>query len=139
MPRKILYPLLTGALVLAMSGCTGGSSDIEASLGEEFTLSIGQSALITGEDLEIEFEDVIEDSRCPRDVTCIWAGRVSCIVTITDNDFSYRMVLTEPGLTDHYTRETYEEYHLAFHVEPYPEAGKNISKDDYRLLLIVSE
>ena len=79
------------------------------------------------------------ESRCPRDVTCIWAGRVSCMVTLTDNDSSYRMVLTEPGLTDRYTSETYEAYHLAFHVEPYPEAGKNISKEEYRLLLIVSK
>jgi len=49
------------------------------------------------------------------------------------------MALTEPGLTDQYAKETYEEYQLTFHVKPYPEAGKKISRDEYRLLLIVSK
>jgi hypothetical protein len=49
------------------------------------------------------------------------------------------MTLTEPGLTSDFTREEYEEYELAFHVTPYPEAGKNIANDTCRLHLIVSK
>jgi len=49
------------------------------------------------------------------------------------------MVLTEPGLTDEYTRERYEGYELAFYVTPYPEAGEKIPTDEYRLHLIISK
>lgn len=133
------YILALVALVLSLSGCAGTPPEVEASLGQEFSLSIGQSALITGQDLEIRFEKVVEDSRCPKDVTCVWAGRVSCIVEFTDSDSLYRMVLTQPGLTDQYAQETYKEYQLTFHVEPYPEADDQISTDEYRLHLVVSK
>jgi hypothetical protein len=49
------------------------------------------------------------------------------------------MTLTEPGLTSEYTTEVYEEYKLAFHVTPYPEAGKKIANETYRLHLIISK
>jgi hypothetical protein len=100
---------------------------------------MGQRALIAGEHLGIKFEEVTEDSRCPRGVTCIWAGRVTCVVEITHDESSYRMALTEPGLSDEYSRESYEEYGLAFHVTPYPEEGKKIPPDEYSLRLTVSK
>jgi hypothetical protein len=124
---------------LTASGCGGGPSDVQARLNEEFSLSMGQRALITEENLVIRFEEVIEDSRCPREVTCIWAGRVTCMVEITQASVSFHMALTEPGLSDEYTTESYEGYELAFHVTPYPEAGNKISPDEYRLHLIVSK
>jgi hypothetical protein len=102
-------------------------------------LSIGQHAFIAGENLEVTFKEVIEDGRCPGGVTCIWAGRVTCVVELTHTGISYRMVLTEPGLTDEYSKERYEGYELAFHVTPYPEAGREIPKDMYRLHLIISK
>ena len=100
---------------------------------------MGQRALIVGENLEISFEDVIEDSRCPRDVICVWAGRVTCMVELTHAGSSYRMALTELGLTDDYSKERYEDYELTFHVTPYPEAGKKIPPDAYRLHLTVTK
>jgi hypothetical protein len=47
----------------------GVSSTNEVKLGQEFTLSIGQNAAITGENLTIKFAEVISDSRCPQGVT----------------------------------------------------------------------
>ena len=43
-------------------------------LGEEFKLGVGKSAAVKGEGLEIEFVSVVEDSRCPQGVDCIWEG-----------------------------------------------------------------
>ncbi|MFH1296378.1 MAG: hypothetical protein ABIJ04_03790 [Bacteroidota bacterium] len=126
------------AIVLTASGC-GQFDNLWVRLNEEFYLSIGQRAFIAGENLEVRFKEVIEDSRCPTGVTCIWAGRVSCVIELAHTGSAYRMVLTESGLTDEYTRERYEGYELAFHVTPYPEAGKKIAKDTYRLHLIISK
>jgi hypothetical protein len=123
-------------VVLAASGCSG-LADIQVHLDEEFCLSIGQRASVTGEDLAISFEEVTEDSRCPSGVTCVWEGRVSCVVELTHAGSSYRMTLTEPGLTGEYSRELCQEYELVFHVTPYPEAGKEIAGDTYRLHLTI--
>jgi len=136
--KRSFYVFAFLAIVLTVSGCRPLGS-LQVSLNEEFCLSIGQSASIAGEDLEVRFKVVIEDSRCPRGVTCIWAGRVSCVVDLTSTGHSYSMVLTEPGLTDEYTRERYEGYELAFYVTPYPEAGEKIPTDEYRLHLIISK
>ena len=95
--------------------------------------------MVTGEDLKIRFEEVVEDSRCPGDVTCVWAGRVTCIIELTQAGSSYRMALTEPGLTGEYSRDIYEKYEFTFHVVPYPEAGKKIPESAYQLNLIVSK
>ena len=126
------------AIVLLLGGCIG-TGGVKADLGQEFSLSIGQTATIEGENLQIRFEEVVEDSRCPTGATCVWEGRVSLTVEITENDSPYRMVLIQPGLTDQYTRETYQGYQLTFKVEPYPEVDQEIAPGEYRLLLTVSK
>jgi hypothetical protein len=42
---------------------------------------LGESILL--ESYTIKFVEVLEDSRCPKDVTCIWAGRAKILVEIT--------------------------------------------------------
>jgi hypothetical protein len=136
--KRSLHFLVFLCFVSAASSCSA-LDDVQVRLNEGFSLSIGQRASVTGEDLAVSFEEVTEDSRCPSDVTCVWAGRVSCVVELTHAGSSDRVTLTEPGLTSEYTREEYEEYEVAFHVTPYPEAGKKIANDAYRLHLIISK
>jgi len=126
-------------ILISLAACGSAPAKVYADLGEEFSLSIGQTAAIRGQDLQITFEDVVEDSRCPSNVTCIWAGRDSSIMKIVQASSQYRMVLTEPGLTDEYTTVTYREYQLSFQLRPYPTAGQSIQRDAYRLQLIVSK
>ena len=52
-------------ILLSLNGCNGTPTGIEAALGEEFSLPIGQEVRITGENLRVKFVDVIDDSRCP--------------------------------------------------------------------------
>lgn len=111
----------------------------EYSLEEEFILYINESVIIAGEDLRMKFIEVSEDSRCPKDVTCIWEGRVTAVVEISTDGSSQQLELSQPGLTDAPARETYMGYELTYKVEPYPEqAAVQIMADEYRLLLIVS-
>ena len=51
-------------------------------LGKEFKLVKGEVAYFKQEVIEIKFSNVTEDSRCPADVVCIWAGRVSVVVNV---------------------------------------------------------
>lgn len=133
-----LYLLAFLAIASTASGC-GRFDNLQAHLNEEFSLSIGQRGFIVEENLEVRFEEVIEDSRCPTGVICIWAGMVSCVIELVTRGSAYHMVLTEFGLTDEYATEKYKGYELAFHITPYPEAGKQIDKDNYRLHLIIGK
>jgi len=141
--RRLLWiGLCIPGVALAVALLAGCSDRVESGLGEEFSLAIGQSASITGEDLEVTFLDVVEDSRCPRDVVCVWEGRVTCSVEFVspasggqDGD---TVMLTQPGLTDEAAVETYQDYRIAFWVIPYPEANTPVPRDEYRLFLTIT-
>ncbi len=138
MRKLVLLVIVFVALLPASSACRLG--DTEASLGQQFSLAIGQGAQITGENLKISFKEVIEDSRCARDVICIWEGRVISLLEITQDGTSQEIVLTQPGLTDQPAVETHSGYRFTFGVEPYPEeADKQIKSGEYRLLLTISK
>lgn len=136
MLKRLCVLFLVSVVIASLSGC---NSTIKASLDTEFTLSIGQSAIISNESIEIEFADITGDSRCPSDVTCIWAGEVSCEVNISQSGEQNRIILTQPGLTDTSSEYIYQGYAIDFKVSPYPESGTTIEKGDYRLTLIISK
>jgi hypothetical protein len=123
---------------LPTSGSTP-SGEVRGLLGEELLLHIGQTAFIADENLKVEFVRIAEDSRCPKGVVCIWAGRVLAEVRISAGDATDGLVLAETGLTEAYATTDYQKYRLSYHVEPYPEQGKTISDSQYRLLLTVSK
>ena len=39
-----------------------------------FELDFGETAIIESENLEVTFESIVQDSRCPSDVICVWQG-----------------------------------------------------------------
>jgi len=133
--KLLMMTFLLCTTLFASSAC----SNDKVSIGDEFSLHIGQSASIRGEELQIKFLEVVEDSRCPTGVTCIWEGRVSCLVEITYRESLHSVVLTEPGLTNFPPEQSFQEYKLAYHIEPYPEAGIDIAKDEYQLHLRISK
>jgi hypothetical protein len=42
--------------------------------GREFDIAVGQEARVKGSNVVIRFRGVTNDSRCPSDVQCVWAG-----------------------------------------------------------------
>ncbi len=128
--------LILAALLLVGSACQPG---VKAGLGEEVSLAIGQSVSITGENLRVSFKGVSEDSRCPTGATCVWQGRVICLVKVSQGGAAYLLSFIQPGLTDQSAEQDFLGYRFAFSVEPYPEVGKEIASSQYRLLLTVSK
>jgi len=43
-------------------------------LGQEFTIKLGEQVVLAGDDVRITFAEVLNDSRCPPNVQCIWQG-----------------------------------------------------------------
>jgi len=130
--------ILISLLILTiLSGCQGSDGTVKATLDKEFSLAPGQTTMLTGEPLTVQFIEVQEDSRCPKGAMCIWQGRVSAVLQVSDGSDSTKMVLTEPGLSDQHGRGTYKQYEFTSHVQPYPELVKQIDKEDYRILLTI--
>ena len=81
MRRSKLLLLLVAALVVGCKSATEEplNSDPESAVvvsevGQTFDLRPGQTARVGGNALLIGFRGVAQDSRCPTDVTCVWAG-----------------------------------------------------------------
>ena len=73
---------LVAASLVAMAACAPVETAVVARPGIEFALTPGKTASLSGEDTQITFRGVVSDSRCPVDVTCVWAGDASIELTI---------------------------------------------------------
>jgi hypothetical protein len=62
--------LIAAALLIALLGCSQSVTGPDAS--GQVSLRYGQSATVNG--TRVSFAEVVEDSRCPKDVVCAWAG-----------------------------------------------------------------
>jgi hypothetical protein len=71
---KVAAALLPVCMLLAAT-CKKADFDgsKKADLNKSFSLSVGEKAIINTDRLLIELS-VIDDSRCPANVQCIWAG-----------------------------------------------------------------
>ena len=134
------YILVIVAILISFSvfvSCGSSPKEITANLGENVNIKIGQSVSIAGEELKLKFVEVVADSRCPTGVTCIWQGEVTCLVEITYRGSVFSKVLTQSGGEP--AKSDFESYGIAFGIEPYPAAGKEIKDSDYRLQVEVNK
>jgi hypothetical protein len=77
--------LIACGLLLAGTGCAGVQTAAVVEPGASFTLAPGETAAVRGTDARLTFKRVTEDSRCPVDVTCVWAGDAKIEITISRN------------------------------------------------------
>jgi hypothetical protein len=105
-------------------------------LSKEFSLGIGQSASVEGEGLVIKFKAVLEDSRCPINVVCVWAGNGKVEFEVMDTDGQNKSVFLnteeEPG------EVTLKRHKLKLiYLNPPRIDGVSISPGDYSVTLLV--
>ena len=116
-PMRWSIPLV---LTLALAAC--GESDVD----EELTLALGEAAVTSDGGPKLTFEEVIEDSRCPMDALCVWAGQVVIDVSVGNaSPARHSMRPDESVLWDRF------EVRLV-RVEPYPSSAAPIEPSDYR-------
>jgi hypothetical protein len=49
----------------------------------EFELAVGETATLQDQDVSVQFKSVAADSRCPSDVSCVWAGDAELVLRLT--------------------------------------------------------
>lgn len=76
--RKIAVALMFVSASCMTPSQPGSTSSVSPSIqvppGRQFQLGVGQEARIQGTPITVRFQKVDEDSRCPIDVNCVWAG-----------------------------------------------------------------
>lgn len=135
------------SVAVAVAAACGGSTQdsdslaapavtIEARQGETFRLRPGQTARLRGESLVIAFRGIAVDSRCPRDVTCVWQGdalaRIGASTDGTDFEPFDLHTALEPMAVE-FAGHTVR----LVAVEPYPVSGEPIDPSRYIVTLRV--
>jgi hypothetical protein len=127
-------------LLLCLLGATGCAEKNPVTpstgIGSPFTLTPGQSAVVTGTNIRLQFVRVSSDSRCPTDVQCVWAGDAVIVVRATDASASanYDLHTGDPKLTAARHSDVLIEL---LQLQPYPASGRSIEPSDYRATLQV--
>ncbi len=86
--------LLLAALVMAPA-CNflqdSTNDDVIVSLDEAFQLSVGDTGIL-GNELQITFQKLTSDSRCPLDVQCVWEGEIEAAFLVATSNASDTIV-----------------------------------------------
>ncbi|MEH2326834.1 MAG: hypothetical protein V7K32_25380 [Nostoc sp.] len=113
---------------------------VGTSLDTPFYLKYGKTAYLSTENIEIKLSKVIQDSRCPTKVTCIWQGQVIIGLDIIKNgkQVSTLMLTLIPG-RDSLPIQFLDNYSVRLlEVSPYPQSEKMIDIKDYIATIVVS-
>jgi hypothetical protein len=108
----------------------------EVALSHEFKLKAGQEVLVKEAGIKVSLDEVLEDSRCPTGVKCIWAGNGKVRVKVSKA--KGEAVSVELNTSAGPQSSTYEGYEVKLmRLDPYPRNGSTIGKDDYVATLMV--
>lgn len=109
----------------------GAAGDQPAGSAKTIVVANGQSARVEDTPLSITLEAIIDDSRCPEGVTCIWAGDVSARIRVDDGTHAPEtatLSLNQPnGDTVHGDHRV-----TLTAVTPFPKADQKIDPRTYR-------
>lgn len=139
--KKILIILL-----LLGTSCEGEPEPKTVSLGEPFSLAYGESVLVAGEEIEVEFEAVLEDGRCPTDLKCVWEGLARIrlgLSGVQDEKVTLEPILYGYVLKEHTARhvplDTLGYRFTLMQLDPYPvHADGPSALADYVTWLVIS-
>jgi len=103
-------------------GCIQQTKNKEVRMNEEFSLGVNQQVSVNTEGLMIEFVTVLEDSRCPVGVDCVWEGNAKIRIKISKSDMGATTIELNTNLEP--TNILFQDYkiHLV-RLEPQPKAG----------------
>lgn len=117
--------------VLVLSACGGGpSAPSEVALDRDFELRSGESVTVSGAALVVRFVAVADDSRCPADAQCVWAGDATVRLMVRPERGSEQSVDLHTQLEPNET--AFGGYRIRLRLlAPLPRAGQRVAPRDY--------
>jgi hypothetical protein len=129
-------PGVGGAIAAAPSAA--GAGQAEAPVGRPFELKVAGVTRIAGESLTVEFEKVVEDSRCPVGVTCVWEGDAVARLHLLGSG-GERATLNLHTQSSFPREGTFQKFRIRLvGVAPVPRSGSEIPPGSYVATLVLS-
>jgi hypothetical protein len=139
-----------GLALILLAGCSGTPAEVgpDADAGRTipqedgtFTLGVGDWAELPDAGLEIRLIEVADDSRCPVDVTCVWAGDAVTAIEVVHAGVEYAFGLhVNPGEATGPGQVEVAGYRIELEsLAPAPKSGLPIPQAEYRAGFRVTE
>jgi hypothetical protein len=119
--------------LIALAACATAGA---VPLGESFSLAVGESESIDGEDLILTFDGVARDNRCPKGVQCIVAGAATVVLVAEIGGETRELTLDVPPGGSASERLDGLEITVE-RVDPGAVAGRRIEPEDYVVTVVV--
>ena len=132
-------------LATALAACRGASSpsagsadqqQAQGAIDDTVRIALGEDVRVVPAGLVIAFDSVLSDSRCPRDVQCVWAGSARVRLTIGQDAGAGQVFDLESGQDPRSARVGAYVVSL-LEVQPQPESGREIGRA-YRVTLRIT-
>ncbi len=145
--HKLLF-IAYAALLMAAVSCSKSEPDNSCGgvdsfrLNDPFLLCWGTTASQTGQNFQVKFDNLVEESRCPTDVDCIQAGRASVALVLTYEGVSKTDTLTIGDFfgTTHTDSTLFEGYKIRLlEVQPVPVSTAQPAEADYKVKLLITK
>jgi hypothetical protein len=129
--------LILSTTVALLSGCRGQpevQSDTRPGpsvsvVGDTAFLELPMGRSADNGEITVTFDAVSEDSRCPSDVQCVWAGNGAIRLTLEGGDET-EVVILNSTLTPR--QASFGPYTIGFRdLTPYPVSGEAVDREDY--------
>ncbi|TDX86431.1 hypothetical protein [Epilithonimonas xixisoli] len=88
-------------LLLLMSNCkTQSQTHTQTSDSKTISIEINKKITIPNSKISLEFKEIVEDSRCPVDVTCVWEGIAIVNIDATNGNQKTNFKISNQNLED---------------------------------------
>ena len=136
-PILLAHLLLFGGNIV-MNADVPGSPQI--GVGQEFPIKVGQRIKLAGQDVQVRFVAVSEDSRCPTDVNCVWAGNAAVALDFIDGKCTTLLKLNTHQNSQSSENGKAGAYRVKLvKLEPYPRSTEKIAPGDYTATLVITK
>ncbi|SEH59892.1 hypothetical protein SAMN04489835_1868 [Mycolicibacterium rutilum] len=132
---------MLGVLLAGCHGPAASADPVTAALDQPFVLSGGQEAALAGTPLRLRFTEVLEDSRCPTEVECVWTGQARLTVVADTGRPSTLEFNTNPAPGQNRQSIRTDGYLVTLQaLDPYPRTPDDApALPDYRATLVVRD
>ncbi len=132
-------------LIVVFCSCQDIIVNSDPEIDKAFWLKYGESKILQPANLEVGFQQILEESRCASDVVCVWEGRARVRLWVlqgqADSTFVDTVIsgyVTEAHTDGHVSQDTLGYRVTLMQLDPYPVSTENPEQSEYKALLKIS-
>jgi hypothetical protein len=140
---KTLLIIAVVIVTAIFAGCSKTNElvgDTTFKLNDTLELVIDKSAVNNENQLTITIDSVLNDSRCPGNAICVWAGNAAVRFLFVNNETEHKFVLNTHGGTSFPQDTLLDGYAIRLvNLNPYPMTTNEIKQEDYIAELLITK